>query len=99
MTTVNEEQLIYLPFSEINKASGICQVVRNAYWITHPDKGLVFYSRANTNKNKDIKKASPQYNMNRTISEKFNESCFNNQMEVRFIDLVVIPVNVNDYAS
>ncbi len=100
--TVTEDKLIYMPFENVLSANGIVQVYRDRYWFTHKERGLVFY--APDIKHKYYERAYPQCNSNESVAKTVYNGIFTKSLnlddyEIKFIDLVLVPVNVHDYTS
>jgi hypothetical protein len=92
--TFNVEDLIYLPESDVLKASGMCNVMRNRYWLVHPERGLIFYP---FKKSKDIKHSSAQCNSSKEVAEHFHKTMYP-WAEIKFIETVIVPISISDYA-
>jgi hypothetical protein len=82
----DDPRLIYLPFDQVNKAQGSCEVFRDAWWIVHPEKGLVFHNSAFR---KGLKEAAPQCNRDKNVAEYLRPKLYP-WAEVRQIPLVTV---------
>jgi len=41
---INSENFVFVPLEEAMRIpEGLCTIYKNCYWITHPDKGILFY--------------------------------------------------------
>lgn len=93
---VNEDNIIYLPFDELTNGEDLCKVIKNAWWIVHPEKGLAFYSHYA--KNKTIQRASPWYNKDKRIVDSIIEKHYTSLgLEARQIDLVIYRIDPREY--
>lgn len=97
---MSADKFIYMPEDQVLNANGIVQVYRNSYWLVHKEKGLLFYrdndklgiSRAYPQCNKNEKIASHLLSLSTIVYDKDN-------IEVKFIPLVLKPIEVQDYCS
>lgn len=85
--TEDDPRLIYMPYEDREKRSGPCHVIRDSYWATHPEKGLVFYATGR----KALDAAAPQCNRNEAITEMLATKLYP-WAEVKFVPLVICPV-------
>jgi hypothetical protein len=53
--------------SDVDRAQGPCEVIRNAYWAVHPERGLVFYTQT---PRRGLRGASPQCNQDRNVADR-----------------------------
>lgn len=94
---IDPTRIIYLPFDKINHYSDLCKVIRNHWWSVDPEKGLIFYGYGGRRK-VDIKHAFAQCNSNREISERLTKQLWP-EAECRFVELVIVPIDVHEYAN
>jgi hypothetical protein len=88
-------KLIYLPFDEVTKSSGIVQAYHDYWWIVDREKGLVFYSGS---RHKLLKDSSPQCNRDQSTAHYLLGKLYlNTEFIVQQIPLVLCPINLNDY--
>lgn len=70
-TDLDDPRLIFLPFELATKApAGECNVVIDAWWAVHPERGLLFWAPRRQAKPTSRPRAlAPQYNHDRKITE------------------------------
>lgn len=83
----DDPRLIYMPLSDVDKATGPCELVRDAWWLVHPERGLVFWTRT---PRKGLRGASPQCNQNKAVVDHVAPSLWP-WAEIRQIPLVMWP--------
>lgn len=84
--SADDPHFVYIPLDQIvTEPDGLCQVVRNAYWAVHPERGLVFWKRSTAS---DL---IPQYNSDKRVSDMIVPSQYP-WAEVRQIPIVVLQV-------
>lgn len=85
----------FLALDQVDAASGLCNVLRDHWWLVHPEKGLCFYQRET--RRSDLKGASPWSNKNKQIAENIRDRHFP-WASVQQVPLVLVPINPKDYA-
>lgn len=93
---MNENNYIYLPESDALISSGIVNAMRDRYWLVHKEKGLIFYK---SKFHHGLREAHPQCNSNVKVVESLFKHHDKNMVEIKFIPLVLKPVNVEDYCN
>jgi len=85
----------WLPWDEAERGPdrGFCMVVSNNWWITHPEKGLLFFWSRGT---KGL--GSPQCNPNESLSRRLGDMSNTPGSEIRFVKRVFVPIHIRDYA-
>lgn len=94
---MNENRYKYLSESEAVKPTkgAFFQAIRDSWWIVDREKGLAFFSRP---KSSEI--GSPQCNANeRIISKLAANGMYPFPFEVKFFELVWVPVDLNQYTQ
>lgn len=81
----DDPRLLFLPFDQIEKGTGVCNVIRNSWWSVHPEKGLIFWKRYVQD---DIQRASPQCNSVKEIADQVAGKLYP-WAEIRQIPLVI----------
>ncbi|QIG70562.1 hypothetical protein PP744_gp093 [Rhizobium phage RHph_N38] len=95
MIEPDDKRLVFLPETDILKASGTCDALRNRWFAVHPDKGLIFW-QVETRRQGQLRGAFPQCNSSKHITEDLITRMYP-WAEVKFFDLVLVPININDY--
>lgn len=88
-------RLVYMPEADIEKASGICSVMRNHWFMVHPERGLLFY-QSNRRRKGQLRGASAQCNADRTVAEHLRQKLWP-WAELRFYERVIVPISLGDY--
>lgn len=91
---LTDEDFVFLPESDVLKAGGLVDAVRNRYWSVHPERGLRLF-QSNRRRRGQIRGASPQCNQNEEIVRRF---LYEGDVIKRF-DLVLVPIDINDYRN
>jgi hypothetical protein len=89
----DDPRLVYLPLDKLDTRSGLVDVIRDRWWACHPERGLLLY---NNHRRGQLAGASPQCNGDERISRMLNEKQYP-WAEIRFVPLVLLPINPNDY--
>lgn len=75
----------FVPLDQITSTKAhIIYNYRNMFWVVHPEKGLAFWDKGY---------GSPQCNHNEDLSKRLCPAWG----EIKFIETVLVPCNVNDY--
>lgn len=90
----DDTRLVFLPFDQVHAGKGHCDVIRDCWWVVDPERGLLFYQR---NRSGKLRSASPQCNRNESIARSIQRRLYP-WAEVRQVPLVMLPINVSDYA-
>lgn len=82
----------FLPLEQAtsNPKGGICQVIRDNWWLVHPEKGLLFFWSQGT---KGL--GSPRCNRSESIVRRVGTTC--EGAEIRFLPLAIVPIDLSDY--
>lgn len=81
-------RLVFVPFEKATvPPPGLIEHIANAYWVTHPTKGVVFWD----------KMMAPQCNTNESITKRLSEMY--PWAEVKLIPSVFRRVNPQDYCD
>lgn len=88
-------RLVFMPESDILKASGVCAVLKNRWFAVHPEKGLIFWQPIGTRKGQ-LHGASPQCNLDRQVGEIVILKQYP-WAELKRFDMVFQPTNPSDY--
>ncbi len=101
---VTEDDYMFLPEDQVLTPSRgtFFQCYRNAYWIVHPGKGLVFFNpvhRAGINAGQRSRSwyGYPQCNTDERIARWPREFPF--PVEARHFPVVFVPIEVSDYCQ
>ena len=94
MGVVKEEDWVFLPEEAVLSAKGIVQTYHDYWWCVHPEKGLRFFQPLKRRRGQ-LKGAAPKCNKHKTIAERF---CPQGD-GIKCIPLVLVPIEVGDYAS
>jgi hypothetical protein len=84
--TPDDPRLVFMPFADIEKRSGPSHVIRDSWWATHPERGLVFYAQGR----KTLDNASPQCNRDKRITEMLAGKLYP-WAEIKFMPVVICP--------
>lgn len=87
----NDPRYVFMTEADVLKAGGSVDAIRNRWWSVHPEKGLRFWQSMRGRQGK-LEGASPQCNSNEEIVLSQGD-------EVKFIPLVLAPINVSDYGN
>jgi hypothetical protein len=90
----DDPRLVYLPETDVLKARGTVMAYHDYWWMTHPEKGLVFYKH-NT-RDHSLRGAHIQANNNKEIAEGLGKRMYPWSVVKQF-PLVLVPINPNDY--
>jgi hypothetical protein len=88
--------LVFMPEDEVLSANGICQVLRNQWFSVDLEKGLAFY-QSDKRRAGQLRGASPQCNSSEHTARSLNQRLYPD-FEVKLIPLVLLPIEVKDYA-
>lgn len=88
-------RLVYMPEAEIDKADGICSVLRNRWFMVHPERGLLFYQISKQRRGR-IRGASPQCHDSKEAAEYLRKKLWP-WAELRFYERVIVPIDMRDY--
>lgn len=94
-THEDSPNLRYLSLDQADAASGICNVMRDYWWVVHPERGLAFWQR--DTKQSGLRGASPWGNKNKAITEKIRDMHFP-WASVQEVPLVLVSINPKDFA-
>lgn len=94
--TPDDDRIVYMREEDIDAANGIVQVLRNHWFSVHPERGLLFWQTERRRKGKLIG-AAPQCNGDKATAE-FLASKMYPWAQTRFYPLVLLPIDVRDYA-
>jgi hypothetical protein len=85
-----EDRYVYMPVSDIMVSGGLCQHIKDSWWVVHPERGLVFfpYSRRNPR----IQESMAQCSTNEIIARRYCPPF----AEIRFFASVLQPVHVTE---
>lgn len=88
-------RLVYMPETDIEKASGICNVMRDRWFMVHPERGLLFY-QSNRRRKGQLRGASAQCNTDKAVVERLRQELWP-WAELRFYERVIVPIDLGDY--
>lgn len=94
--TPDDPRLVYLPEAEVLAANGMVQALRDRWFSVHPGRGLLFWQDERGRKGQ-LKGASPQCNGAEAIARDLAARMYP-WAETRFFPLVLLPINLRDYA-
>ena len=82
----DDPRLVYMSEDEASAASGLCAVLRDRWFVVHPERGLVFFQ---FKRGGGLRGASPQCNSNENIARSIARMY--PWAEVRLIPFVLVP--------
>jgi hypothetical protein len=86
---IDDPRLEFLPFDSVDKAKpGPCQLYLNFWWVTHPDRGIVFWCPT---KRRDY--TMPQSNRDENVAKMIAMRLYP-WAEVKLIERVLVNVPV-----
>lgn len=83
---MNLSEYRFLPLQQAEYAEGLVHVIRDRWWIIHPEKGLAFF-----------RGRSPQCNASREIVEMVLGKDPDPELAVVFLPVVYLPICGNDW--
>ena len=104
MTTISEADYVFLPVDEATAPGqgGFFQHYVDAWWVVHPERGLVFFNPKNTRtgRRRFGRYGSPQCNADERISRKVGADTAGSvfpEVEIREFPSVWVPIDISDY--
>ena len=88
---MNDKMLVFLAEEQLLEAKGHCDVLKNKWWVVHPDKGLTFYSRRGS-----LKGSSPQCNSSRSVATTLATRMYPWAI-IKQIPIVLVPIDLDDF--
>ena len=92
----DDPRFVYLAESKAVDASGHCDVIRDAWFCVHPEKGLMFWQDNLRRRKGSLTGARPQCNRNEALARDLCARMYP-WAEVKQIPLVIVPIDVSDY--
>lgn len=92
----DDPRLVFMPFDQVVAANGICAIIRDHWWSSDPERGLIFWQTECRREGKLIG-ASAQCNRDEGTARLLQQRLYP-WAELRFEPLVIQPINVSDYA-
>jgi hypothetical protein len=90
------ERLLYMPETDILKATGCVIHYKDHWWMVKPGKGLVFW--AHNKKYMSLERSTPQCNANEATAKHLMQKLYpDGGMEVRQFVSVLVPMDPRDY--
>lgn len=82
---MNIDKFHFVALSEITSSkSHMLYQYLNSYWVVHPEKGIAFFDKGY---------GHPQCNSNESIAKRLCPEWG----EIKFIEKVLVPLNISDY--
>lgn len=99
MDVTSEENYTFLPVEEAERpGAGFFRHYVSAWWMVHPDKGLVFWNPGRGGKRRHPGLGSPQCNPDEGIARRVSSATALSH-ELRLIESAWVPVDPSDYGS
>jgi hypothetical protein len=69
MKIINEHdpRMVYMPLEDATKSNGLCRVIRDNWWLVHPEHGMCLWSNERRASNR-LAMAAPLCNSNEAIT-------------------------------
>lgn len=98
MTPIDSPKLIFMPDSNFLRAGGIVMAYHDRWWTCHPETNaiLFYHVHLQTGKTARLQEASPQCNGQQQTAILLTEKLYP-WAAVRFVPLVLQPINPADY--
>ncbi|UXN70929.1 hypothetical protein N8A98_07000 [Devosia neptuniae] len=93
----DDPRLVYLPETNVMDVKGHCDVIRNRWWVVHPERGLIFWQPETRRRKGQLTGAAPQCNSDETITRRVIAKLYP-WAEVKQVPLVLLPISMSDYA-
>ena len=88
----NDPKMLYLPLDESHSASGLCLVIRDAWWLVHPERGLCLWDvSASSKRPAKLRGAKPLCNADENVTRRLSKLWPFANVEKR--DLVIMPTS------
>ncbi|QWY83787.1 hypothetical protein [Rhizobium phage RHph_X3_15] len=91
---VDDPKLVFISLDQADKATGLCNVIRDYHCLVHPEKGIVLYQIEPKRKGQLIG-ARLQGNKDIRVTEMLHKHY--PWAEIKQIPLVIVPINPSDY--
>jgi hypothetical protein len=91
----DDPRLVFMPFDQVAAAKGFCNVVRDRWFVVHPERGLLFFQTDKRRIGK-LLGAAAQCNANKQIATRIRDKMYP-WAEVRQFALVMEPIAAGDF--
>lgn len=99
MSDINDPCFVWMAEEDFTRSNGIVQVYRDRWWVCHPETKSVLFVHVGLRKGKkaNLEDASPQCNAQESVMQSIVPKTYP-WAKIRFVPLLLKPINVRDYA-
>lgn len=99
MTDIDDTRFVWMAEKDFTAANGIVQVYRHRWWACHPETQDILFVHVGlrSGRRASLTDASPQCNQSQEVAFRLMEKAYP-WAAIRFVPLVLKPINVRDYA-